>query len=508
MFIDEVTPYKVARALAPVIRLHSKDPHQPTSVDWFLSRCQLVRGRGKVERDGFDLPKGMTVLDPGPMTSDSLAAGSSSWTFGSGEIDDISLFPVTAARGQEKVANWTWPSLLEGYWTDIGERVPDRPDRLPIGDPHFYNYQLETLLGQHVRRSATSTVPAYCRIATREDYYLISYFALFTYNGGLGPQTSFVARPLERRSGFGAHIGDWTRVTAKVKIANKRVSLLYVDYEAHGDQNFVTKWNFNSLPLEQVKQLTVYAAWHSHEAYPNAGIHPRTETWFTANDYTDDGGVKWNTKPNLAFISDRAPSWVRYNGLWGANITVPGTLTDYVKNGPEGPAFHYYWVSETKDRKKPVQQWKNRGAALRTNDGHFVTVVNGGGLNNPAVPIQTGQRQVGAWEKFTVEPIDRLQETFALRTASGHYLSAVNGGGMGGAGDANSPVHTDATWAGGWEHVTPEPQEDGTYAIATPAGHYLTATDGGGRGAGAKPFPIQTNATKVASWETFRLHYL
>lgn len=351
-----VTPDLVAKALAPQIRLHSQDPHQPCSVEWFLNRCSVVEGSATLQAGGITVPPGLTVTVAGPLTPDTLVGASSSSSFGGGGIDNISLFPLVAVPGSQPVLDWGWPSLLSGYFTDIDAPAPS-PGTVAVPNPHFFSYQLETFLGQHTPPRSTCTAPIYCRITTRQDYYLISYFGFFPYNGGLGPQTAYSAKPLDTGSGFGAHIGDWVRLTAKVTIINDLVSLHYVDYEAHGDQSLSTSANFTNLPLAQVPKLTAYCAWHSHELYPTAGTHLRVETGFTANDYTDDFGIVWETRQNLTFISDTSPSWVKYNGLWGANMTLPGTVQNYLKNGPEGPAFHWYWISETKDGRSPVRQW-------------------------------------------------------------------------------------------------------------------------------------------------------
>lgn len=357
---SSVSPEDVARKLAPRIALHSKDPHQPCSVDWLLQRCQVASGGADLSSGGFDLPSGMTIKAQAPLTAASVAATSSSSIFGGGEIDNISLFPITAAPNTQPRASWDDATLLTGYFTNIGEPLPQVPGSLPLPNPHFYNYQLTTALGQTVRvgRVAVSSVPIYCRIATRLDYYLISYFGLFPYNGGLGIGSSWGGRPLEYDAGWMAHIGDWIRLTAKVHINGDRVGLEYVDYEAHGDPNIVTSGAFSGLTLDQIPQIKAYAAWHSHEMYPTAGVHPRPSVGFTANDYTDDAGVLWDTSTNLTFVSDDGPAWIRFNGIWGANVTVDGIPADYLKNGPQGPAFHWYWISETKDGQSPISQWR------------------------------------------------------------------------------------------------------------------------------------------------------
>jgi hypothetical protein len=143
--------------------------------------------------------------------------------------------------------------------------------------------------------------------------------------------------------------------------------------------------------------------------------------------------------------------------------------------------------------------------AMRTQDGHMLTIVNNGGLHNDAVAIQTDRRQVGQWEKFTLVPIDAQSRTFALKTSNGTFLTAVHGGGMGGPDDASSPVHTDVTGIGPQETLVFEELPDGTYAICTTSGYYLTATNGGGWGESANSSPIHTDATSLGPWETFTL---
>ena len=141
--------------------------------------------------------------------------------------------------------------------------------------------------------------------------------------------------------------------------------------------------------------------------------------------------------------------------------------------------------------------------ALKTINGNTVTIVDNGGLGGGQVAIQTDRTVVGPWEKFTVEPINAAAKTFALKTVSGNYVTAVNGGGIGGPNDASSPVHTDATWVGPWEHLIFEQQPDGTFAICTTSGFYLTAVNGGG--VGGNDQPINTDRTVLGPWETFTM---
>lgn len=153
----------------------------------------------------------------------------------------------------------------------------------------------------------------------------------------------------------------------------------------------------------------------------------------------------------------------------------------------------------------PVLPFEPR-IALRTSNGHSLTVVNNGGLNSAgACAFNTDARQVGPNEKFTLVPIDANQKTFALKTAKGNFITAVNGGGMGGPNDATSTLHTDATWIGPWETLIVEQQEDGSFAFCTTNGFYLSAVNGGGWGEPANRKPIHTDATKLGPWETFTM---
>jgi hypothetical protein len=148
----------------------------------------------------------------------------------------------------------------------------------------------------------------------------------------------------------------------------------------------------------------------------------------------------------------------------------------------------------------------SQAIALRTFDGHFLSVVNGGGLGGPnsgpgAVAIHSDASVVGPWERFYVEPIDATH--FALKTVNGNYVTAVNGGGVGGPNDASSPIHTDAAWSSSWERLTlVYDAATNTVTLQTPNGRYLTAVNGGGM-RGDSSAAIRTDATQRGAWETF-----
>lgn len=144
---------------------------------------------------------------------------------------------------------------------------------------------------------------------------------------------------------------------------------------------------------------------------------------------------------------------------------------------------------------------------LKTQKGHSVTVVNGGGLGGPntsprAVALHTDATTPGPWETFQLQWLDGMWCT--LQTENGHYLTAVNGGGIGGPNDSTCPVHTDATWSLGWEQLTLNYDAvTKTATLQTPDGHFLTAVNGGGIG-GPDSAPFHTDATAVGPWEKFQ----
>jgi hypothetical protein len=148
-----------------------------------------------------------------------------------------------------------------------------------------------------------------------------------------------------------------------------------------------------------------------------------------------------------------------------------------------------------------------RKIALKTYSGNYVTIVNGGGLGGPdngpdAVALHSDAAVAGPWEKFQFVWIPGSNQ-IALKTEDGHYVTAVNGGGMGGPNDQTCPVHTDATVRQEWEQLVLDYDPNtqiGT--LQTFDGHYLTAVNGGGFG-GPNDVPIHTDAMTIGPWETF-----
>jgi hypothetical protein len=324
---------EVAQRLAPTVHLHSRETAFPASVDWYLARMKGVKGQGEhtiplagwvapaATRFTMDLFPGVTDLTPGPLNGTKLRQMSA----GSAETEEYSVWPLEAAAGQS-------PSY------DTFSTCP------------FSDYQQETFKGQPLQ-GGKCTAPAYCHLTQAADFYVVTYYFFYAYNGGLGPTTSWDAAPLALNCGFSAHMGDWERISAKVRINDdKTIDLVSVDYEWHGNDNEVSDsgHSFTGREIAALQPITAFSCWHSHSSHPDAGQF-QTDAPVVASDYADDEGAVWQTGSNLVFIDSTGPDWVFFNGNWGASVKVNTFVASVfqadLKHGPSGPALKDSWKS-------------------------------------------------------------------------------------------------------------------------------------------------------------------
>jgi hypothetical protein len=132
--------------------------------------------------------------------------------------------------------------------------------------------------------------------------------------------------------------------------------------------------------------------------------------------------------------------------------------------------------------------------ALRTLDGHHLTIDGGGG--KPSNAVHSNQPGIGPFEAVRVVPHGR--QMVSLGTPNGALLSAVDGGGR--MGDA---LRSDAVACGPNELFTLVRRHGAGLPIylKTAKGNYVTAMDGGGRGSDV----LHTNAVHAGPWERFTL---
>ena len=190
--------------------------------------------------------------------------------------------------------------------------------------------------------------------------------------------------------------------------------------------------------------------------------------------------------------------------------------------------------------------------SIQTLAGYFLSAVNSGGLTANA--ITSAATSVGDWELLAFKPQSGLSYTphFAIQTTRGYFLTAVGHGGH----NSGDTIHSDATVAKDWEMfdfikigdpgtnstysfqglysyggsggflrapgggrrndssaLIVDPggegytlaftlirQDDGTYALKTSSGYYVTANAGGLPGAG-----YRTDTPEVNNWEKFTI---
>jgi hypothetical protein len=314
-----------AKSLAPLVWLHSKEQHFPCSAEWYLSRSRIVR---------------TTVLDPGEISPpDRLQMIPPMWTATEGPVDGAMLRAASSAPfGEGTDLFFLWP--LE---------AKPRTQAIWRGGTCLSDYQLETVAGW-LPVDNRCLAPCYCHIVSTGEVHNINYYFFYPYNGGLGaPSFNWTPTPLSGPgAGFGAHFGDWERMTAQVRVFDDRTcQVLSVELEQHGDSTKtgiqVARRNVADIP-----RINVYSAWHSHASYATADEQHRN--FPLPNDFTDTRGATWDTGASLIFLEPNLPDWIYFNGDWGPRLSivagVAGLFEGQLVGGPSGPAFQDPWRSK------------------------------------------------------------------------------------------------------------------------------------------------------------------
>jgi hypothetical protein len=351
----------IAYQLAPIVHLHPNEMFFPCSVEWYLSRCDLVSSPSEnaPTLDFSSLPGSrplkmtsqMKVARAGPLDGFNFDGFRTKEGGEAGNTNKIFLWPMQAAPGKSSSSD-------------------------PWNSSKLYDYQRETAYGFH---GDPSSAPCYYNIYSNGDRtrHRISYYFFYGYNGGLGPTAKWDGEPLGLNCGYGAHFGDWERVTVLVETTpgSRSVKLKAVMGEQHGDE-VVFRESDTIAPVEQLGRIEVYAAWHSHATYPDVGTHRY------GIDFTSDKGVAWDTRKALTSIYERIrdlgkqisdpfgdrPYWVYFNGDWGPRVvlddgTIVGIFEGVLVGGPSGPAFKKFWEVDPGGKYGPSSPFAVRPAA-------------------------------------------------------------------------------------------------------------------------------------------------
>jgi hypothetical protein len=291
----------LVRKFAPEVRLHSTDPHFPTSVEWFLQRSELIYGAKQ------DDPKTWrVVLSP---------AG-----------DALRLI------SQKVVING------EPLYTDMLKMRNDKPR-------NFFLALLRKAYREG-EKGNTEQVPAYVHLVEHvegegqrpdEEWIDIQYWFFYAFNGPV-----VAALPTA-----GIHEGDWEHCTVRVsrkkrpaprndeELKNRsydgfRIKAVYTERHAIEGKWYLVEASSpttdDGFKLTMNTHPIIYSAIGGHACYATPGTQKRTVTHGLIDDHADGKGVVWQTWKKFVIMPE--PSdwlelqrtgtyWVRFVGAWG-----------------------------------------------------------------------------------------------------------------------------------------------------------------------------------------------
>jgi hypothetical protein len=147
--------------------------------------------------------------------------------------------------------------------------------------------------------------------------------------------------------------------------------------------------------------------------------------------------------------------------------------------------------------------------AIATDKGNYLTALGGGGQSDDPA-LHSDATKVNTWELFRLICSGPLMSgrQYALRPVSGGGLWAVDGGGKAQNGlFIGAPTNFDLKPQ---QKFTLLQQPDGTFALQTISGNFVTAVTGGGvppvESAQGPPSDVfHTNAVKISTWEKFHI---
>ena len=116
--------------------------------------------------------------------------------------------------------------------------------------------------------------------------------------------------------------------------------------------------------------------------------------------------------------------------------------------------------------------------AIATNTGNYLTALGGGGHTDPS--MHSDATKVGAWELFRLIKCGELMSgyQYAIRSVEDFTMAALDGGGHFTKGLVLGTISS--MEAVSMAKLRLIEQTDGSYAIQTPSGNYVTAVAGGG----------------------------
>jgi hypothetical protein len=140
--------------------------------------------------------------------------------------------------------------------------------------------------------------------------------------------------------------------------------------------------------------------------------------------------------------------------------------------------------------------------AIQTVSTKYLTALGGGGHADPPT-VHTDATMVANWKRFHVWKCGDIGSNLHYSIwvpYNGTLLQAVQGGGR-----ISDALHAFESPTTNWGLFTLIRQGDGSYAIRTANGNYITAVGGGGLSSGTPQSDnLHTDATQIQPWERFR----
>ena len=313
---------QIVERFAPQVKISSKDPWNPVSVEWFIERCSLYK-RKKICRF---LPAFYSLIEKNPTVS-SIYQNKS----------------ICASNFTKRNPNWLLSLNSKSYYSGMSNE--------------------QILNGE---------APVYVNILRVSEKYIdLQYFFFFAFNGSLYNKFPF--------DFIGAHQGDWEHITVRIDAKifenyNEKVDspIKAIFYSRH-DPRMEGFWYFNQKKhpfdnkdngywlLENSFHPIVYCGKGGHSSYTQPYSTQKRFVPFGfhlgfLDDQTDSNGIIWNTWKNCIILDSEKENqkWLFFSGLWGSNLKYY-----FSSDGPYGPKmkmiftkgdFPPYWANSIKSK--------------------------------------------------------------------------------------------------------------------------------------------------------------
>lgn len=149
-----------------------------------------------------------------------------------------------------------------------------------------------------------------------------------------------------------------------------------------------------------------------------------------------------------------------------------------------------------------IRKWGALGSGNQylifdTDTNQAIAARDGGGQTQNTIQFYTGEFNP-SWTLFTL--LLQSNGSYAIQTVNGNYVTAVNSGGLDYGTTATDNIHTDATVINTWEQFRFIPSDDGTFLIQTFDGHYLGKRTFGGSAEGEYSTDISDPGSAKKFW--------